>query len=70
MKDSKDLTDPRLDQVSVSLIIVVIQYEVVYEDFSFIGIKTVFSLSVKFFAILLVAENNLSVLKAVSLLSL
>lgn len=64
MKDSKDLTDPRLDQVSVSLIIVVIQYEVVYEDFSFIDIKTVFSLTVKFFAILLV-----SVLKAVSLLS-
>lgn len=41
MKDSKDLTSPRLDKVSMSLVIVVIQYEVVYEDFSYIAIKTV-----------------------------
>lgn len=70
--NSKDLTSPRLDKVSVSLVIVVIQYEVVYEDFSFICIKTVFSLSVKFFEILLLADSHPSVpkaLKAVSFLS-
>lgn len=69
LKDSKDLTRPRPDKVSVSLVIVVIQYGVVYEDFSFICIKTVFRLSVKFFEILLLADSHPSVLKGISFLS-
>ncbi len=61
MKDFKDLTSCRQDQVSITL------SSLLLYGMKYIAIETVFGLSVKLFAVHLVADGHLSVLKAVSL---